>query len=116
VNKNVPTLLGIAIILLVVLVILGIYQIAMYNRMATGQTVVGTTGGKILTGVEPPTEEISPSEVLSKQLEKPPATVSPAQVQAREGRQANIREGQERRASRSAQRRSEGAGRRRAGQ
>ena len=66
-NRHVPTLLGIVIILLVVLLVLGIYNYKLSERMSQGGEVVGTVGGQALTGQEQPAPQITPSEVLGGQ-------------------------------------------------
>jgi len=71
VNKSVPTLLGIIIILMVVVLVVLIYDYKLTSGLATGR-VVGTVGGKMMTGVEPPTEEIGIGEVLGTPAEAEP--------------------------------------------
>ena len=63
-NKSVPTLLGIVIILLVVVLVVLVYTYRMTQELSAGGQVVGTVGGRVLTGVETPEEEIGASEVL----------------------------------------------------
>jgi hypothetical protein len=80
VNKSVPTLLGIVIILLVALLVVGFYQIRLQRELTAGKTVVGTVGGEVLTGVDMPEEEIGTVEVLGAGPEgevKPSPATSP---------------------------------------
>jgi hypothetical protein len=100
-GHKVPTLLGIAIILLFALLVIGIYQIAMYSRLAQGQTVVGIAGQSLLTGVEPPTETVSAPAATP--VRKP--AINPAQAQARAGRSERVMKAQQQREARMGQRR-----------
>lgn len=105
-GHNVPTLLGIVIILLFALLVMGIYQVTMYSKLAQGQTVVGIAGQSLLTGVEPPTEDLSGAATT------PPAAkpaVNPGLMQARAGRRGEAARNQERRASRMARQQAGGA-------
>ncbi len=77
-NKSVPTLLGIVIILLVVVLVVLIFNYQLTQKLGAGGTVVGTVGGKALTGVEPPQEEIGTSEVLGAREPESQPVVSPA--------------------------------------
>jgi hypothetical protein len=79
VNRSVPTLLGIVIILLVVVLVVLIYNYRLTQQLGSGATVVGTVGGKALTGVEPPTEEIGAGEVLGRREAEVEAQPSPTQ-------------------------------------
>jgi hypothetical protein len=112
-GQKVPTLLGIVIILLFALLVMGIYQVTMYSKLAQGQTVVGIAGQSLLTGVEPPTED------LSGGANTPPApkpAVNPALMQARAGRRGEATRNQGRRATRMARQQARGAGRAKLGQ
>ena len=77
-NKSVPTLLGIVIILLVVMLVVLVFNYKLTQQLGTGATVVGTQSTKTLTGVTPPMEEISPSEVLGAQKPQVQPKLSPA--------------------------------------
>jgi hypothetical protein len=79
VNKSVPTLLGIAIILLVVIAVFTVFQYKFYSQMANGGVVVGTSAHQMLTGAEPQGEQVSASDVLASRMEKrTPITISPS--------------------------------------
>ena len=69
-NKSVPTLLGVAVILLVVVLVVLLYNIQLTKQLGNGLSVVGTVGGEKLTGVEQPTTQISPNEALAARAEK----------------------------------------------
>jgi hypothetical protein len=96
VNKTVPTLVGIVVILLVALLVVNIYNLRLYSKLATGETVTGTVGQKLITGVEPPTEEIGSSEALGARISKP-KVISPAETQRKAGRSEEIVEQREKR-------------------
>ena len=82
-NKSVPTLLGIVIILLVVVLVVLVYNYQLTQKLGSGATVVGTRGGEMLTGVQMPTEEISPSEALAaRQSKVQPVTIMPKRLRA----------------------------------
>lgn len=66
-SKHVPTLLGIVIILLVVLLVLGIYNWKLSERISQGGAMVGTRSGQALTGQQQAEPQISPSEALAGQ-------------------------------------------------
>lgn len=63
-NKSVPTLLGIVIILLVAVLVVLLYNYKMTQEIGKGGIPVGTVGGELLTGVEQPKEQIGAPEVL----------------------------------------------------
>ncbi len=69
-NKSVPTLLGVAVILLVVILAVLFYNIKLTRELGEGATVVGTIGGEQLTGVEQPKVAISPNEAIARQTGK----------------------------------------------
>jgi hypothetical protein len=98
-GRNVPTLLGIVIILLFALLVMGIYQVTMYSKLAQGQTVVGIAGQSLLTGVEPSTEDLTGG---ANAPPAPKAAVNPALMQARAGRRGEAARNQQRRATRMA--------------
>ncbi len=56
-NKGIPTLLGLAIILLVVILILSVYNLTVVSHLARGERVVGTTAQKVFSGGEMPGRE-----------------------------------------------------------
>ncbi len=98
-NKSVPTLLGVAVLLLVVVLVVLIYNIQLTKQLGVGASVVGTVGGEKLTGVEQPKVEASPSEALAKQAEKH-ETVSAQALQRKrmaEGKVEKVQTRQERR-------------------
>jgi len=59
-SKNVPTLLGIIIILLVALLVIGVYNIMLYNKMAEGGQMAGTRMNETLVGAETPEAATAP--------------------------------------------------------
>jgi len=59
-NRNVPTLLGIVIILLVAILVIGVYNLLEYRQLAAGNVVVGTRAHETLTGQQPPAEVMQP--------------------------------------------------------
>jgi hypothetical protein len=81
VNRSVPTLLGIVIILLVVALVVLIYNLRLTTALARGETVVGTVGGRAMTGVETPEEVISPIEALG--APEPAGKAMPAEAKER---------------------------------
>jgi len=64
-SHSVPTLLGILVILLFALLVLGVYQTTVYSRLGQGQAVVGLAGQALLTGVEPPHEDLAGAVALA---------------------------------------------------
>ena len=60
-SKNVPTLLGIIIILLVALLVIGVYNIMLANRMSEGGQMAGTKMTETLGGTVTPTEATAPA-------------------------------------------------------
>ena len=98
VNKTVPTLLGVAIILLVVILALSIYHMTMLARLAEGERVVGTTAQKMLGG-NVASEDISPSEPLGARMSKK-EVVSPAEVQRKAGNTEKVQTRQSKREAR----------------
>jgi hypothetical protein len=109
VNKSIPTLLGIVIILLVVVLVVLIFNYQLTQKLGAGETVVGTVGGKALTGVEPPKEEIGTSEVLGAREPESQPVLSPAlRPGTRAGERAAERQGGQRRAGRQGARRGPG--------
>lgn len=102
-NKSVPTLLGIAIILLVVVIVVLVYNIKLTQDLVKGGSVVGTVGGRTLTGEQTPTEEISPYEAMGRQASEAKPVATPRQAQREGGRVPAARpEGQGRRGARGA--------------
>jgi hypothetical protein len=98
-NKSVPTLLGIVIILLVIVLAVLIVNYQTTKGLSEGKQVVGTVGGQILTGEEAPEEFIDTSTVTGSREPEPveAKTVTPEQQQRmREQR----REGEQRREQR----------------
>ena len=91
-SRSVPTLLGVMILLMVVMLVVLIYDFKLTSELATGGAVVGTVGGQLLTGVEQSEEAISASEALGRQGTKskplPPtgARKAPAKTQKMMGR------------------------------
>ena len=73
-NKSIPTLLGIAIILLVVIAVFTVFQYRFYSQMASGAVVVGTSAHQMLTGAEPQGDQVSPSDALAARMEKKTTT------------------------------------------
>ena len=63
-SRSVPTLLGIMIILMVVMLVLLIYDYRLTSGLASGAAVVGTVGGQLLTGVDQPDEQIAQSRTI----------------------------------------------------
>lgn len=88
-NKTVPTLLGVAVILLVVILVLSIYHMTMLARLAEGERVVGTTAQKMLGG-EMASEDISPSEVLAARMSDKKEVTSAAELQAKAGKTEKV--------------------------
>jgi hypothetical protein len=82
-NKSVPTLLGIIIILLVVVLAVLVVNYKVTKGLGEGQTVTGTVGGQVITGTEAPKENIEGSTVLGSRQPEPvePTQVSPEQQQ-----------------------------------
>lgn len=95
-NRSIPTLLGLAIILLVVILVLSIYTMTIMSRMAQGEKVVGTVATKALAGGETPVAEPSASEVLSERMTER-EVVSPTEVQKQQERSGQVVERQTRR-------------------
>jgi len=96
VNKGIPTLLGLAIILLVVILILSVYNLTMVAHLTRGERVVGTTVQKVLSGGEMP----GPGGRMGEAREargpgKPVVSAAELQVKAE-----TTRKGQERRTKR----------------
>jgi len=60
-NKSVPTLLGILVLLVVAVLVVLIYNIKLTNQLGQGLTPTGTVGGEVLTGAKAPTEELAPA-------------------------------------------------------
>jgi len=83
VNKSVPTLLGIVIILLVVVLAVLIVNLQTTKGLGQGKQVVGTVGGEMLTGEQAPDEVIDASTVAGSREPEPvePITVTPEQQQ-----------------------------------
>lgn len=102
-NRSVPTLLGIMIILMVAVLVILVYDYRLTSGLAAGHVVVGTVGGQILTQVEQPTEQISPSEVFEKRVSKA-NRLNAREMQRRQGRLAQRMTWQERGARREARR------------
>jgi hypothetical protein len=75
-NKSVPTLLGIVIILLVVVLAVLIVNYKVTKGLGEGQQVVGTVGGEVLTGQETPDEVIDASTVLGSREPEPAEKVT----------------------------------------
>ena len=100
-NKSVPTLLGIVIILLVVVLAVLIVNYRLTQGLGRGERVVGTVGGDLLTGEESPKEFIDETSALAGG-EKTEPQLSPAmRPESRAG---------ERRAAARQRREGEGAG------
>jgi hypothetical protein len=94
-NKSVPTLLGIVIILLVVVLVVLWFNYKMTQQLGAGAIVVGTKGGELLTGVKAPKEEIGTGEVLGAKQPKVEPQLSPAmRPGTRAGRMAQERQAQ----------------------
>jgi hypothetical protein len=75
-SKNVPTLLGIIIILLVALLVIGVYNIMLANKMSEGGQMAGTKMTETLAGTATPTETTAPAAATA------PETGTPAVKQA----------------------------------
>lgn len=56
-NRSVPTVLGIIIILMVAALVMLIYDYKLTVELASGSTLVGTVGGRLLTAAEQSTEQ-----------------------------------------------------------
>ncbi len=95
-NKSIPTLLGLAIILLVVILVLSIYTMTIMSKMAQGEKVVGTVATKALAGGQAPAAEPSASEALAEQMTKK-KVVSPIEVQQKQKKISQTTERQTRR-------------------
>jgi hypothetical protein len=109
VKKQVPTLIGVVIILLVVVLVLLVHNYKMSQGLASGGTVVGTVGQKALTGVEPPKEEIGVSEVLQSRADARQEPVRVPQTRERaEKHRERLRERDQNRAAGRAARRGSG--------
>jgi hypothetical protein len=54
-QKNVPTLLGILILLVAVVLVVLIYNIKLTQELGVGGRATGTIGGEMLTGEDAPT-------------------------------------------------------------
>jgi hypothetical protein len=54
VNRSVPTLLGIMIVLMVAVLVVLIYDLKVTAGLASGKIVVGTVGGRLISGVDGP--------------------------------------------------------------
>jgi hypothetical protein len=70
-NKSVPTLLGIVIILLVVVLAVLIVNYKTTKGLGEGKELVGTVGGEILMGEEAPEEFIDTSTVTGSREPEP---------------------------------------------
>jgi len=103
VNRSVPTLLGIMIILMVAMLVMLIYDYRLTSGLASGATIVGTVGGELLTGVDQPTETISATEVAGRQR---PHTqdVNPVEMQRKHGKLPQAMDAKQRRSGRGAAR------------
>ena len=77
-NKSVPTLLGIAIILLVVVLVVLVFNYKLTQELGKGGQVMGTTTTEALTGVELPEETIGAEEALGRREPASQAQPSPA--------------------------------------
>ena len=64
-NRTVPTLLGVVIILLAALLVVGIFNLRLYGQLAGNGQVVGTQLHERLTGESAATELDEPSAVSS---------------------------------------------------
>ncbi len=84
-NRTVPTLLGVIIILMVGTLVLLIYDYKLTSGLASGNSVVGTVGGEMLTGVDQPTTQISASETRSRSGRKA-TRIDPSEMRRRNGR------------------------------
>jgi len=100
VNKGIPTLLGVSVILLVVILVLSIYNLSMLGHLAQGDRVVGTTVQKVLSGGQLPGAEASASGDVGVPLPHQQVR-SPAAMQAKAGKTQEV---QARRAKREEQR------------
>ena len=97
-NKSVPTLLGVAIILLVVIAVFTVFQYRFYSQMASGAVVVGTSAHQMLTGAEPEGDQVSATDVIGKRMEKrTPVTVNPQAMMNAKGREGMAQRQQMRR-------------------
>ena len=94
-----PTLLGVAVILLVVILVLSIYHMTMLARLAEGEKVVGTTAQKLLGG-EVPSEEADASEALGARITEREA-VSSSDMQTKAGKAEKIQTQQTKREAKS---------------
>jgi len=82
-SKNVPTLLGIIIILLVALLVIGVYNIMLANKMSEGGQMAGTKMTETLVGAETPAAATAPAAPETgtpavKQATKPTAKEVPS--------------------------------------
>ena len=97
-NKGIPTLLGVSVILLVVILVLSIYNLSMLGHLAQGDRVVGTTVQKVLSGGQLPEAEASVTEAAGRPLPHQQARSQGAmqaksgKTQAVEGRRAKREE------------------------
>jgi hypothetical protein len=83
-NKSVPTLLGIVIILLVVVLAVLIVNYKTTKGLGEGKQLVGTVGGELLLGEESPEEFIDTSTVTgSREPEPAEATTVTPELQQR---------------------------------
>jgi hypothetical protein len=93
-NRTVPTLLGVIIILMVGVLVLLIYDYKLTSGLAMGNSVVGTVGGEMLTGVDQPTTQIGASEARSRSGAKT-TRIDPSEMQRRNGRMPAEAQGRE---------------------
>jgi hypothetical protein len=95
-DRSVPTLLGITIILMVAVLVVLIYDFRVTYYLATGHAMVGTVGGRMLSPGETPSDQAGGREQRAA-----PARISPTDRQRAHGRlhqvQQTRRRGQQRR-------------------
>ena len=87
-NKSVPTLLGIVIILLVAVLAVGIINYRVTQGLGAGKELVGTKGTPLLTGEPLPEEVIDETSALGREAERPEPTTIPREARTSERRQA----------------------------
>jgi hypothetical protein len=101
-SKSVPTLLGIIIILLVVVLAVLIVNYQTTKGLGEGKQVVGTVGGEMLTGEKAPGEVIDASTVTGSREPEPAEakTFTPEQQERVQERRGEVEQRQEQRGRR----------------
>jgi hypothetical protein len=96
VNKSVPTMLGIVIILLVVVLVVLFINYRTTQAIGRGERIVSTVGGELLTGEEAPREFIDETSATSRtpevEAKQSPMVTDPVARERQQERKAQIDE------------------------